>query len=138
MVLLTLWVLEANVFYPHARPRVGKSFKGVKRQTVPNQSLTLKEIVKRFVRRESLPVSRDGIYEERFGDLEKIKHADITEQMDRIAELKAQIANWNKRVREKQERMAKIKADMDAAAKATSTNPAQGVEPLKNPPSQGA
>lgn len=118
--------------YPPYTP-VGKSFKGVKRCTVPNQSLSLQEIVKRFVRREPLPLTKEGIYEDRFGDLEKLKHADITEQLDRAKELQDQIANWNKRIKDKQERLAKIKADMDAAAHSPIVNPG-GVPPVKSPP----
>lgn len=86
------------------------SFKDVKRTVVPNQSMSLREIVRRFVRRESLPLSQDGVYEERFGDLEKLAKADITVQFERVAEIKDQIAGFVSRT--------KAKADADALAAA--------------------
>lgn len=109
-------------------PVVGKSFKGVKRCTVPNQSLSLREIVKRFVRRESLPISKEGLYETRFGDLEKLSHADITEKLERVEELKAQIKAFNDRQTKIADdaRAAKEKADRDAFEKAV-TDRVEGV-----------
>lgn len=107
-----------------------QSFAGVKKCVVPNQSMSLKEILQRFVRREALPVARQGIYEERFGDLEKLSKADITEQLERVAELKADIAAFELKY---QQRKAKVKADMDAAARAIV--PVPGVEPVKSPTS---
>lgn len=77
--------------------------------------MSLREIVKRFVRRESLPVSKEGHYEERFGDLEKLKHADITVQMERIQELKAQIAKWNERVKKAEADRAAAEAEKQKA-----------------------
>lgn len=91
----------------------GQSFKGVKRQVVPNQSLSLREIVKRFVRREQLPVNHEGLYEERFGDLEKISKQDIVEQMQRVEELKSQIKAFNKRVRDKEAKDAADKLELE-------------------------
>lgn len=75
-------------------PRVevrGQSFKGVKRSVVPNQSMSLREIVTRFIKKESLPISKEGIYSEVHGDLEKIQHEDFTEKMDRINDLKSKV-----------------------------------------------
>jgi len=103
-----------------------QSFAGVKRCTVPNQSLSLREIVKRFVRRESLPLSVPGVYEERFGDLEKLSKADIFDQMERVKELKAQIADFNKRSMER--------AQADAAAKAKASAPVAGIPGSGEPP----
>lgn len=136
-VLLILWALEDRIvrLYPPVKV-TGKSFKNVKRQTVPNQSLSLREIVRRFVRRESLPISKEGIYEERFGDLEKLKLADITEQLERAEEIKQQIANFNKRELEKSER---LKAEAAAALLPKApVSPAEGGQPIKSPPPQGA
>lgn len=79
----------------------GQSFVGIKRCTVPNQSLSLREILKRFVRREPLPLHREGSFEERFGDLEKVARADITVQMEEAEKLRSAIAGYNKRVRDK-------------------------------------
>lgn len=108
-----------------------QSFAGVKKCVVPNQSMSLKEILQRFVRREALPVARQGIYEERFGDLEKLSKADITEQLERVEEIKADIAAFELKY---QQRKAKVKADMDAAARVPIV-PVPGVEPVKSPTS---
>lgn len=68
--------------------RVSTSFTGVKRVTVPNQSMTLQEILQRFVRRESLPVMKEGTYQTGYGDLEKIQNMDITEKMEVVDKIK--------------------------------------------------
>lgn len=66
----------------------GQKYKGVKKYVVPNQAMTLQEILRRFVRRESLPISKEGTYETRFGDLEKMQNLDITEKMEHVAKIK--------------------------------------------------
>lgn len=78
-----------------------QSFKGVKKCTVPNQSMSIREILQRFVKRESLPVARNGVYEERFGDLEKISKADITEQFEAADEFKAVQKKFKKQEQDK-------------------------------------
>lgn len=106
----------------------GKSFAGVKRVTVPNQSMSLRDIIQRFVRRESLPVSKEGIYEERFGDLEKLKHQDITVQMEKVEEMREKLMKIEKRWK-----------DQEAAKKAAAEKvvepvpPVQGGTPVKPP-----
>lgn len=132
--LLILWVLEAKIrLYPPVQV-IGKSFVGVKRQTVPNQSLSLREIVKRFVRRESLPISKDGVYESRFGDLEKLTHADITTKIERIEELKAQIKAFHDREKQRADSLAKAKAEASAVPSSPPIVPGDGVSPIKSPP----
>lgn len=77
--------------YP-VRPIVGRSFEGCKEVTVPSQSLSLKEILRRFVRREPLPVMKDASYNEAFGvDIEKLAKLDITEQMEVVDKLKKSV-----------------------------------------------
>lgn len=110
-----------------------QSFIGQKVEVVPNQSMSLKEILRRFVKREALPVAREGMYEDRFGDLEKLKNADITEQMERIEQIKADIAAFELKY---QERKARVKADLEAAMRAPAT-PAGGT-PINSPPLQGS
>lgn len=90
-------------FFLHKVEIKGQDFTGEKVHTVPNQSMTLQEILKRFVRREQLPVMKDGVYETRFGDLEKLKNADITEQLDRADQLN----DFIKRGKEHQDKMEK-------------------------------
>lgn len=108
----------------------GQSFVGVKRSTVPKQSLSLREILKRYVRREPLPGTNDGIYEERFGDIEKISKADITVQMEKVDELKAMADRIRKR---EDDRLAKEKADREAAFDARNLPPVRP-NPSPTPP----
>lgn len=112
------------VLYP-ARPRKGQSFKGVKKFVVPNQSMTLQEILRRFIRKESLPVAKDGIYEERFGDLEKLAKKDITEQFEVVEELKEVSRKKKKFDAEEKARIEKEAAEPKP--------PHQGPEPLPIP-----
>lgn len=57
--------------------------------TVPNQSMSLAEIIKRFTRGESLPVDHnEGTYETRFGDLDALKRMDVTERMDVLEDVR--------------------------------------------------
>lgn len=85
-----------------------QSFVGVKIITQPNQSMTLQEVIRRFIRKESLPLAHDAVYHEGLGDLEKMQHEDLTEREYRIAELKSVVKSAT----------AKAKADDDAKAKA--------------------
>ena len=102
------------------KPIVGQSFVGVKRVTVPNQSMSLREIVRRFVRRESVPtLSQDGVYETRFGDLEKLKSADMFDQFEEAERLRGLVNDFDAREKKAaQEKAAQEKADADAKYKA--------------------
>lgn len=74
----------------------GQSFKGVKVSVVPDQSMSLAEIIKRFIRKESLPVLREGVYNEDLGDIEKMAHEDITVTEDRGRALRSEIERVDK------------------------------------------
>lgn len=88
--------MKKLILYPK-RQVAAQDFKHVKAVTVPNQSLTLAQIIKRFMRKESLPLMHEAVYEDRFGDLEKLQHLDITEKHDRSAEL----GRWIKKVEQR-------------------------------------
>lgn len=84
-----------------------------KSKAVPNQSMTLQEIIKRFIKRESLPTEKQGVYVETDYDLEKLSKEDQTIQDEVLEEMKVRTETLKKEV----ERKRKVKADMDAAAK---------------------
>lgn len=106
--------MKELALYPD-RPTVKKqSFKGCKIVTVPSQNMSLREIITRFIRREALPVMHEGVYTTRMGDLEKLSKEDITVQMERVEELKANIAEGQKRVKEKKD--AEYKAEIERKA----------------------
>lgn len=92
----------------------GQSFKGVKKQVVPRQSMSLREIITRFVKREPLPAMREGVYEDRFPyDLEKLSTLDVVEQHELIDELRVE----GSRLKAKLSAEEKVKADIAAAEK---------------------
>jgi hypothetical protein len=130
----------ATVLYP-VRKHPVKDYSKCVKTVVPNQSMSLKDILKRFVRRESLPIEHKGYYEDRFGDLEKLKYADFTVREERAKELKEQIAKGMKKVKEKEEKEAAEKAqkEKDVFDKAVADHvakivpPVQGGTPLKSP-----
>lgn len=88
--------------YP-LRPDAGRDFKGSKIHTVPMQSMTLREIIRRFVRKESLPINREGVYHDGFGDLEKMQHEDLTYTYERIAQMKEIQKKWRDQEKAKAE-----------------------------------
>lgn len=99
----------------------GQSFKGVKRVVVPNQSMSLREIVQRFIKKESLPLNKEGFYSEDHGDIEKINAEDFTEKVERINELKERVKKGEKAEKERlkkegEERQKKYYADLQEAA----------------------
>lgn len=61
-------------------------------------------------------MSHEGLYEDRFGDLEKLSRQDIVVQMERVEELKAQIDAFNKREIARAEAAEKAAADAKVAA----------------------
>lgn len=101
------------VLYPKVE-RKALSFKGVKEVVLPDQSMGLREIIKRFIRKESLPVQKEGFYEERFGDLEKLSNEDMIVQLDRAKE----IGEWLAKAKAKMDKIEKEKADAIQAASA--------------------
>lgn len=88
----------------------GQSFVGVKRVVIPNQSMTLHEILERFTRKEALPVMREGYYETRFGDIEKMSMAPIDVQRDYAENMKQFVKRNGERIKaENEEKLRKEK-----------------------------
>lgn len=100
----------------NSRPIVGQSFKGEKRETLPKQAMSLREILRKFVRREALPAFHsDGVYETRFGDLEKLGTMDMHDQFEHAASLRDKIEAFNGREKLRVEKEALDKADAEKA-----------------------
>jgi len=100
---------------------VGQDFSKEKVITVPNQNLTLRDILKRFIRKESLPVEKEGVYHENLGDLEKMQHEDITVRKEKAAEIRRQLR-------------AVVKADESADALAGKGVPVESPSVTPTPP----
>lgn len=110
----------------NSRPVAGQSFKEVKKVVTPNQSMTLHQILERFRLKESLPVQHEGVYEERFGDLEKMGREDFTVRQEFAKTLASAIDSGMKAKRKaKEEEDKKVMeeeiAKRVAAAAAVST-----------------
>lgn len=82
--------------YP-SRPRVRINCAG-KVHVIPNQSYTLKEILQRFVRRESLPVVKEGTYADTGYDLEKVSNMDTVDRLDILEEVRSDVQRKRKKV----------------------------------------
>lgn len=66
-----------------ARPNVSQGLKiGGKKQVVPNQALSLAEIIERFSRNEVLPIGRETSYDDGDDDLEKVAQSDLVDRAE--------------------------------------------------------
>jgi len=97
--------MKKLVLYPKSRAK-GLDLSKEKRVVIPNQSMTLEEIIKRFTRREALPIEKNGMYESRFGDLEKLSREDITVRHEMAQTLNAWRTAGEKRLHDERAREA--------------------------------
>lgn len=61
-------------------PSEGADFTGIKSVVVPDQSLSLKEILERFTRGEPLSIGREPMFHDSEDDLEKLRYLDLVDQ----------------------------------------------------------
>lgn len=120
--------MKKIILYPTVTV-IGQDFKNVKVVTVPNQSMSLREIIQRFTRKESLPIEKDGIYVEGLGDLEKMDKADIQEKREAYERVKSNVSKIKKQIEDKEEEKKK-------RAPGSSPPPSQAAsgEPKVDPP----
>lgn len=80
--------------------------------TVPDQSLSLEEILQRFTRGEPIQAGHDTSYHESEDDLEKVSHMDLVDREEYVDKLKITQANYDKQEKRKakaeKERLEKI------------------------------
>lgn len=79
--------------------------------TVPNQNMSLKEILTRFTRNEALPIGKDQTFHEGEYDLEKVKASDLVDKAEFIDKMKETQSAYKK------QELAKEKAARAAAQK---------------------
>lgn len=97
----------------------GTSFTDQVSLVVPDHSMSLKEILTRFTRNETLPIAHpaqdgeEGILEDT--DLEKLKYADLVEKDEYISKMKYIINRHNSK--EHSEAQARAQAELDALVK---------------------
>jgi len=103
--------------------------------TVPDSSMSLKEILNRFVRNEAVPVGRNVTWHESDDDLDKIAHADLTEQAEFVEKQKETQRKYDREQKEatrkrrealKEEERAKMRAELEKEKK-TETAPKAAV-----------
>lgn len=114
----------------------GVSFKGHKKLVVPDQSMTLEEILRRFTRGESLEIGRDPVFdEEGEDDLEKVQHMDLVERQEYVNRLKQTRVDFEKqekrRAATEKKRLDKLAVDKLAADKLAAEKAAE--KQSKNP-----
>lgn len=120
-------------FKSKSRPPVsaGLSFKGSKKLTVPDQSMSLKEILQRFVRGESLPIDKGGEYHESEDDLEKLARMDLVDKAEYIEQQREVQKKYERQEKDKEkkrresiakEERERIAAEVRAEAEKTANN----------------
>lgn len=94
------------------------SFKGVEELTVPNQAMSLQEILERFTRKERLPVGKDVVfYDEQYDvDIEKLSRMDLAERDEFL--------QFQRSVKARYERQEAAKKAAEEAAKLAASTPA--------------
>lgn len=86
-----------------ASPAPWKGVKlGDKKLVVPNQSMPLEEILKRFTRGEPINVGKEAQYDDGPDDLEKMAHMDLVDREEYIDRLKATQRGYEKQEKEKE------------------------------------
>lgn len=94
---------------------------------VPDQAMSLHEILERFTRNEELPIGKDVQYHESDDDLEKISHMDLVDRAEYVQKLqetqkmyKAQEAKKDKAEKDRllAEAKAEAKKEAEKAVKA--------------------
>lgn len=95
-----------------------QDFTGVKRVTIPNQTMSLKEMFKRYVRREPLPVEKQGVYVETDYDLEKVSKMDRVDQEEIYQEMKAKADSLENEIKKEDSKIKAAKKQKAEAQKA--------------------
>lgn len=91
-----------------AGPRKGVNYSKEVLLTKPNESMSLNEIISRFMRGEALPVGQDGEYFEGEEDLEKLKKMDIVDRTEYKERMTKIVEQYQK---EEDERKAQLLED---------------------------
>lgn len=119
--------------YPTASKYERKQITWGKKRTVPNQSMSLQEIIKRFTRKEALPLEKEVVYEDRFGDLEKLSREDITVRRERARDIKQWADKASKQYEEKQKKAAEEQKKKDEEEFVKKVKGIQGEMPVQEP-----
>lgn len=115
-------------------PWEGVSFEGIPDEVVPDQSMSLQEIIERFTRGEPVAVGKEGHYgdddvdtDESY-DASKMASADLVDQAEFIEAQKEIVKAWERQ--EAKKKAAEKKAADEAAKKAEEERIAKAAEEL--------
>lgn len=106
------------------KPSKGQSFVGVKSVFVPDQSMSLEEILRRFTRGEAVPLGHETHYDEHAEsddsiDIEKMAHADLVDKAEYYQKLEEVKIAYDKQEKAKaRKQREKEEADKTAAYEA--------------------
>lgn len=79
---------------------------------VPNQSLSLEEIISRFTRGEALAIGRETSYHESDDDLEKVSTMDLVDKEEYVNKLKETQKEYDKQEKRKKSKLEeKLRAE---------------------------
>lgn len=106
---------------------------GRKKLTVPNQALSLEEILRRFTRGESLEIGKDGTFDdEGDDDLEKVAHMDLVDREEYVNKLKQTEKDYEKqekgKAKKERERLDKLAVEKLANDKLAAEKAAKKAE----------
>lgn len=96
---------------------------GRKKLVVPNQALSLQEILERFTRKEALPIGRDANYHESDDDLEKVAHFDLVDKEEFSDKLMETQKTYKKQEAERLLAARRAKEAADEAARLADIKP---------------
>lgn len=111
-----------SIVSPSPRP-ASRDWTKVEKLTVPDQSLSLQDILERFTRKEALPIGKEVSYNDEVEidspfavDLEKLAKADIIDKNEAVAQWKevSQTYEREQKAREAQQKKAAEKAAKEA------------------------
>lgn len=103
-----------------ASPKPAKGMVTGKKQVVPDQNMSLEEIISRFTRGEALAIGRETSFDDGDDDLEKVKQMDLVDREEYVNKLKNTQKEYSKQEKAKatahakklrEEALAKIEAE---------------------------
>lgn len=115
-----LQLSKVVTLFPTRKPRA-ISFKHVTKKTVPNQSMTLKTILKKYTRGEPVSQVAASFFETRFGDLSKFYNMDHLDRQIFNENFKEKVTHWGETLKQKEE-AAKAEAEARASAPPPANN----------------
>lgn len=94
-----------------------------KKAVVPDQAMSLQEILTRFTRNEQLPIGKNAQYDDGDHDLEKVQHGDLVDRAEFVEEMREIHKSYDRQEKAKakaarEKIAAELKAEVKAEAKA--------------------